>query len=74
LKGDFQEIEKRLESRQGHFAKAGLLANQFDTLEEPADYEAAIEVPAAQPPAQTVADIVRLLELSAAEPPDASAE
>ena len=74
LKGSFEEIEERLESRRGHFAKPDLLASQFDTLEEPSDDEAAVVVPAAQTPAQTVADIVRLLELRPVMNPDASAE
>jgi gluconokinase len=35
LKGDPALIRRRLQERQGHFMKAGLLANQFETLEEP---------------------------------------
>lgn len=35
LKGSYDLIRKRLESRRGHFMKAGLLASQFQTLEEP---------------------------------------
>jgi gluconokinase len=63
LKGSFQELEARVKSRQGHFAKPDLLPSQFDTLEEPAADESAIVVSATQTPTQTVADIVGLLEL-----------
>jgi gluconokinase len=37
LKGDFALLRQRLEARQSHFAKANLLASQFETLEEPQD-------------------------------------
>jgi carbohydrate kinase (thermoresistant glucokinase family) len=63
LDGTFQEIEERLKSRQDHFAKPELLASQFDALEEPGADETAIVVQATEPPAQTVADIIRVLEL-----------
>jgi gluconokinase len=63
LKGSFNEIEERLKSRQDHFAKPELLVSQFDTLEEPAADETAIVVQATQPPAQTVAKIIRMLKL-----------
>jgi gluconokinase len=35
LKGDYALIHQRLQERQGHFMKAGLLDSQFETLEEP---------------------------------------
>ena len=35
LKGSFDLIRKRLETRKGHYMKAGLLESQFATLEEP---------------------------------------
>jgi carbohydrate kinase (thermoresistant glucokinase family) len=35
LKGDCDLIHQRLTNRHGHFMPAGLLANQFATLEEP---------------------------------------
>jgi gluconokinase len=35
LKGDHALIHQRLQERQGHFMKAGLLDSQFETLEEP---------------------------------------
>lgn len=37
LKGDFDTLKNRLDSRKGHFMKAGLLASQLETLEEPED-------------------------------------
>jgi len=37
LKGDFNTIHKRMERRDGHYMKAGMLQSQFDALEEPAD-------------------------------------
>ena len=37
LKGDFDEINKRMQERQGHYMKAGMLASQFEALEEPED-------------------------------------
>lgn len=36
LKGSFEVIEARMKARPGHFMKPGLLASQFQTLEEPA--------------------------------------
>jgi len=41
LKGTFEQVKNRLESRKGHFMSSALLQSQFDTLEEPED---AIEV------------------------------
>jgi len=35
LKGSFELIQSRLEHREGHYMKSGLLQSQFDTLEEP---------------------------------------
>ncbi len=35
LKGSFELIQSRLEQREGHYMKSGLLQSQFDTLEEP---------------------------------------
>jgi gluconokinase len=37
LKADYAQLHARLLERTGHFAKAGLLASQFATLEEPED-------------------------------------
>ena len=35
LKGEFQLISERLEERQDHFMKSGLLESQFSAMEEP---------------------------------------
>lgn len=37
LKGDFDLIRRRLETRKNHYMKAGLLESQFAALEEPDD-------------------------------------
>lgn len=37
LKGSYDEIYKRMETRSDHYMKAGMLKSQFETLEEPAD-------------------------------------
>src|SRR5581483_9963196 len=37
LKGDYDLIRQRLDTRQGHFMPANLLRSQFATLEEPQD-------------------------------------
>jgi gluconokinase len=47
LKTDHTRLLRRLTERTGHFASAGLLASQLETLEEPA---AALIVDADQPP------------------------
>jgi gluconokinase len=47
LKGSAALIRSRLQHRTGHYMKAGMLASQFDTLEEPSD---ALIVDIAQPP------------------------
>lgn len=35
LKGDFEEINRRMEERRDHYMKANMLASQFEALEEP---------------------------------------
>jgi carbohydrate kinase (thermoresistant glucokinase family) len=37
LKGDYDSIRQRLESRVGHFMKPAMLQSQFEILEEPRD-------------------------------------
>jgi gluconokinase len=51
------ELERRLLQRRGHFATAGLLESQLETLEEPAADEAVI-VDAMQPP-DALVDAIR---------------
>jgi gluconokinase len=60
LKGDHALIHRRLQERQGHFMKAGLLASQFETLEEP---QGALTVDISQEPAVLVSRIRQALEL-----------
>ena len=61
LEGDIELIRRRLEERQGHYARADLLSSQLEALEVPA------EVPAfsiAPPPDQIVARIKEALGLA----------
>lgn len=54
LKGSVQEITRRLEARQGHFAGERILPGQFADLEEPED---AIVVDIAGTPQEIAKDI-----------------
>ena len=54
LHGDFALLLQRLNQRQGHFMKEGMLRSQFDALEPPRD---ALTLDIAQPPEKLVADI-----------------
>jgi gluconokinase len=54
LKGSFELIQHRLQSRQGHFMNPDLLRSQFDDLEEP---EEAIVVDISNSPADSVKQI-----------------
>lgn len=42
LEGDFDLIWQRMQAREGHYMKAGMLQSQFDTLETPSKVEALI--------------------------------
>jgi gluconokinase len=42
LRGDFEQIRRRMVARRAHYFKPDLLRSQFDDLEEPADDEALI--------------------------------
>ncbi|BBB49646.1 gluconokinase [Pelolinea submarina] len=55
LKGDYGLIAQRLAERPNHYMKAGMLASQFETLQEPED---ALVVDIAQSP-QIICRIVR---------------
>ena len=61
LKGDYDLTRERLLSRKGHFMKADLLTNQFDTLEEP---EGVVAIDSAQGPEVIVNQIKQQLGLS----------
>jgi gluconokinase len=56
LKGDFEQIKKRLNDRKGHFMGESLLESQFSTLEEPDD---AIEVDITHTPSEVVSTIIK---------------
>ena len=60
LKGSYELIDERLRARSGHFFDAGLLASQFEALEEPGDV---IAVDVEQTPERVVAEIRRRLGL-----------
>lgn len=55
LKGDFELVFQRMQTRTDHYMKAGMLKSQFETLEEPAD---AFVVDIAQTLEQIVAAIL----------------
>jgi gluconokinase len=55
LKGNYALLRQRLEARQSHFAKANLLASQFEALEEPQD---ALTVEVGEEP-EAVAGLIR---------------
>lgn len=54
LKGSYALIAERLRLRRGHFATEKILADQFETLEEP---EEGITVDVTPPPEEIVAEI-----------------
>lgn len=59
LKGTFDEIKSRLDSREGHFMTSTLLKSQFDTLEAPTN---AITVSILQTPKQITNEILNHLK------------
>ena len=60
LRGDIELIRQRLQKRCGHFAGVGLLASQFEALEEP---KGAVIVDIADTPERIVASIRSALGL-----------
>lgn len=62
LKGSIQVLRSRMESREGHYMKAGMLESQFASLEEPND---AIVVDVAQPARDIVARLAVELRVMA---------
>jgi gluconokinase len=60
LKGSYEVIQQRLLERQGHFMRAGLLASQFETLEEP---ERALTMDITQEPGVIIAQVRRILRI-----------
>jgi gluconokinase len=63
LRGDRALIARRLAARHGHFMPAGLLASQFDALEEPGPDEDPIVVSVEPRPLEIVARILSLLRI-----------
>lgn len=58
LAGDPATIQARVNQRQGHYLKAGLVQSQFEALEVPAN---ALTLDTRQPPEKLVAEIRRRL-------------
>lgn len=58
LAGDLTTIQARVNQREGHYMKAGMVQSQFDALEVPAH---ALTVDIRQPPDAIVAEIRRVL-------------
>jgi len=65
LRGDYALFAERIRHRHGHFASEAILAGQFADLEEPTD---AINIDAAKPPQEIVAEIRKQLALSSDAP------
>jgi gluconokinase len=68
LKGDMALIRARLARRQDHFMPTALLESQFQTLEEPAPDEHAIECSIALRPAAMVAWMLPRIAEAASRP------
>ncbi len=60
LRGDPALIRRRLAARRGHFMKEGLLASQYETLEDPLD---ALALDVVQPPEVLIARIREVFAL-----------
>ncbi|HEY9907364.1 MAG TPA: hypothetical protein V6D18_07110, partial [Thermosynechococcaceae cyanobacterium] len=61
LKGSYDLVRQRLQQRQGHYMNPALLANQFETLEVPAD---SLQVEIDRPPGAIVQSIQAHLQAS----------
>ncbi len=59
LKGSYDLIQARMQSRADHYMKPGMLRSQFDALEEPPD---AWTADVSLPPEEIVKEILELLE------------
>ncbi len=58
LRGDYDLLQERLESREGHFMKPSMLKSQFETLEEP---ENSIDVDIKDAPEKIVDTIIQMI-------------
>lgn len=68
LKGTYDEIDRRLRERRGHFMPECLLHSQFEALEEPEASEAFV-VDVRLPILAAVSAIIAALGLQASQPP-----
>ncbi|WP_260437202.1 hypothetical protein [Burkholderia sp. Bp9012] len=59
-----EEALKRVSDRVGHEFPAGLVANQFDTLESPVGEDRVLRLLACHPQQRNLASIVRWLDES----------
>jgi gluconokinase len=59
LKGDYELIEQRLQTRRGHFASDSILKSQFEDLEKPDD---AITIEVDKTPEAIVSEIIDKLK------------
>jgi carbohydrate kinase (thermoresistant glucokinase family) len=69
LRGDRDEISRRLAARQGHFMPAALLDSQFADLEPPGPGERALTVDIGRTPDELADEIVAALNLPVRTPP-----
>lgn len=63
LHSDFEPLRARMESRVGHYMKAGMLQSQFDALEEPGTDEA-VRLDGSKPIEKLTEDILREIQRS----------
>nr|WP_298282626.1 gluconokinase [Acidocella sp.] len=64
LRGNFELIESRLATRQGHYMPASLLGSQFETLEEPRPDEPSITIETGPPAGEVVAEVLKRLHFA----------
>jgi carbohydrate kinase (thermoresistant glucokinase family) len=69
LRGERDEVSRRLATRQGHFMPATLLDSQFADLEPPGPDERALTVDIGRTPVDLADEIVTALNLPARTPP-----
>ena len=60
LKGSYDLLLERLQSRKGHYMKEQMLASQLADLEEPED---AVTIDASKPPEEIVSEIRKELSV-----------
>jgi gluconokinase len=65
LRGTYEVMRRRIESRHGHFAGEAILAGQFADLQEPKN---ALVLDVSHPPEELVAEIIANLHLAEPSP------